>query len=587
MKRFACILSALLCLGYANAQVAQWLVPPEYDHIEVSPKNDIILAQQGFNHHIWNMNGKCLAKISDDLYAFSNGYAVTTTPETANITAIYNMEGQKKAIEDPVQLGWGYPYFHDGFLLVHDGRYFYYMDSEGGIDPKPYYRAYPFSHGYASCFTYANMRKMKDPMYMIIDTSLEPVPLTWANKPVAADDIEFISTVSDDGVSIIVYKAKLYFFDAATAELSPVLPPSDTNIKNQAHIDSDIEEALMEVDDNTKMLTGKCGKTRFSINFDTTTLKPINMKIGDEERSFQQNNTIRTDGPTMLKEVKDLTTGKFALYMGDNLILPPQLDGVEKLKGNTALVNMNNKLGLLRVNADDHFAFRINDNEDIGFRHKHFNTTIRLNMPAYINAEETSIEIDPQSGCNIDKRTKVAKNNSDGSYVEYNCKLLCPEDVGDDAKDISYPAYIVYQGLRTPMMTASGKAWHSKYFAVDVNEQEVSLSGSTLTFTVNVVAERLPGEEVYPFIPSLATENLAFEMEKITDTRYKCKVFNLKKGRNNIIVRVEEEGCPPADYTFEVDNSPRVEQGQTNVTMKKKKVTTPAPTTPVKPVLRI
>lgn len=587
MKHFACILSVLLSVSHANAQVAQWLVPPEYDAIEVSPENNVILAQQGFNHHIWNMNGKCLAKVSDDIFPFSDGYAVSTTPETADITAIYNIEGQKTAIEDHVQLGWGYPYFHDGFLLVHDGRYFYYMDYEGGIDPKPYYRAYPFSHGYASCFTYANMRKMKDPMHMIIDTNLEAVPLKWANKPMALNDIEFISTVSDDGVSIIIYKAKLYFFDAATAELSPVLPSSDTNIKNQAHIDSDIDEALKQVDDNTKMLTGKCGKARFSINFDALTLKPINMKIGNEERSFQKSNPTHSDGPTVLKEVKDLTTGKFGLHMGNTEILPPQLDAVEKLKGNTALVTMNDKLGLLRVNADDHFTFRINDNEDIGFRHKHFNTTIRLNMPAYINAEETSIEIDPQSGCNIDKRTKVAKNNSDGSYVQYDCKLVCPQNVGDEAMVVSYPAYIVYQGLRTPMTAASGKAWHSKYFAVDVNEQEVSLSGSTLSFVVNVVAERLPGEEVYPFIPSLATDNLTFEMEKITDTRYKCKVFNLKRGRNNIIVRVTEEGCPPADYTFEVDYSPQVEQGKKNVTMTKKKVTTPTPATPTKPVLRI
>ncbi|MBQ5554312.1 MAG: hypothetical protein IIT44_00845, partial [Erysipelotrichaceae bacterium] len=44
-------------------QVAQWLVPPEYDYIEVSPENNIILAQQGFDHHIWDMNSKCLAKI--------------------------------------------------------------------------------------------------------------------------------------------------------------------------------------------------------------------------------------------------------------------------------------------------------------------------------------------------------------------------------------------------------------------------------------------------------------------------------------------------------------------------------------------
>ena len=151
MKQIACLLFSLLTIGTANAQVAQWLVPPEYDQIEVSPENNVILAQQGFNHHIWDMNSHCLAKVSDDLYPFSDGYAVTTTPETADITAVYDLEGKKTVIKDRVQLGWGYPLFHDGFLLVNDGNYFYYMDSEGGFDPTPYYQAYPFSHGYAPC----------------------------------------------------------------------------------------------------------------------------------------------------------------------------------------------------------------------------------------------------------------------------------------------------------------------------------------------------------------------------------------------------------------------------------------------------
>ena len=587
MKRIACSLFSLLCLAYANAQVAQWLVPPEYDWIEVSPENNVILAQQGFNHHIWDMNSHCLAKVNDDLYPFSEGYAVATTPETTNVIAVYDLEGKKTVIKDRVQLGWGYPLFHDGFLLVNDGNYFYYMDPEGGFDPTPYYQAYPFSHGYASCFTFVQLRKMKDPMHLLIDTNLEPLELDYEGKMLPANDIEFISSVSDDGVAIIVYKGKLYYFDAATTELSPVLPLSgDTNIKNQARMDGDLEDAFKQVDDSTKVLMGKCGKKRLGITIDAITLKPISMMIGDDERSFQKENHANADSPTALRAVKDLTTGKFALYMGDKEILPPQLDGVEQLKGNTALVTMNEKLGLLRVNADDHFAFRINDNEPMGFRHKHFNTTIRLNMPGYINAEETSIEIDPQTGCTIDKRSKVAKNNSDGSYVEYNCKLVCPQGIGDDAKPISYPAYIVYQGLRTPMTVANGKAWHSKYFYVDVNQQDVNLTGNTLNFIVNISAERIAGDEVYPFIPSLATENLRFEMEKVSDTRYKCTVYDLKPGNNNIIVRVTEEGCPPADYTFEVNYQPRSTQKADKVTVTKKKVTTPTPP-PSRPHLQI
>lgn len=587
MKHITCLLFSLLTIGTAHAQVAQWLVPPEYDLIEESTEDSVIVAQQGFNHHIWDMKGRCLAKVNDDLYPFSDGCAVSTTPETAKITAIYNVEGEKKVVRDRVQLGWGYPLFHDGFLLVNDGNYFYYMDSEGGIDPTPYYQAFPFSHGYASCFTFANIRKMKDPMRMLIDTDLEPVPLTWADKPLPASDVDFISSVGDDGFGIIVYKDKLYYFDAATAELSPVLPLNgDTNIKNQARIDGDIVKALTSLDDSTKVLAGRCGKERLAIRINAITLRPLVMTIGDEERVFEKTATTHGSYPTSLRAVKDLSSGKYALNLGDKEVLPPQIDVVEQLKGNTALVNMNDKLGLLLVNPNGHFNFILNDNEDIGFRHKHFNTTIRLNMPAGINAEETSIEIDPQTGCNIDKRTRVAKNNPDGSFVQYKCKLLCPPDVGDDAMEISYPAYIVYQGLRTPMMTAAGKAWHSKYLTVDVNEKELKLNGSTLHFTVNISADRVQGDDVYPFYPSLATEDLKFDMKKVSDTRYECTVYDLKTGRNNIIVRVTEEGCPPADYTFEVNYAPQSTQKE-KVTVTKKAVTTPKPQQQNKPHLQI
>lgn len=569
MKHITCFLFAILSMGYANAQVAQWLVPPEYDYIEVSPENNIILAQQGFDHHIWDMNSKCLAKISDDLYPFNEGYAVTTRPETVFVTAIYDTTGKKTDIKDTnVQLGWGYPLFHDGFLLISDGNYFYYMDTDGGVEPKTYYQAYPFSHGYAACFTFANLHKMKDPVRFFINTDMEPVDLTWEGKKLSSSDIDFISSVSDEGVGIVVHKEKLYYFDAATAELSPVLPLSgDTNVKNQGRMDGDITKAFTQTDDSTKTMRGKCGKYRLAINFDAITLKPINMTIGDEERVFQKKSETRTSTPTNLKEVKDLISGKYALHLGYKEILPPQFDSVDRLDGNTALVTMNDKLGLLRVNAEDRFTFVINGNDKMGFRHKYFDTVIRLNMPAYINAEETSFEIDPESGCNIDKRSREVKNNPDGSYVEYRCRLECPYNVSDDIRTISYPAYIVYQGLHTPEMEVNGKAWHYKYFAVDVNEKDVSLSGSTLTFIVNIKAERLPGEAVYPFNPKLTTENLEYTMEKIMDTSYKCVVHDLKPGLNNIIVRVEEEGCPPADYAFEVNYSPRIERGKKNVTM--------------------
>lgn len=582
MKRFAFLLSALLCIDYASAQVAQWLVPPEYDDIVIPRNANVIVARQGYNHHIWNMDGKCIEKVTDDLYPYSEGYAVSTKTESADITAIYDANGQKTPITDPLQLGWGYTSFHDGFLLVHDGHYFYYMDFEGGVDPTAYYRAYPFSHGYAATFTFENMRKMKDPVYRLLNTELQPVQLSFEGKPLRTGDIEFISSVSDKGKAVVVAKGKLYYFDAATAELSPLLPPDDTNLKNQAHLDGSLDESLKSRGDSLQVLTAKSGKSRLTVTFDAITLKPTVVKSEVNELSLSDGNVTRSRG-SLIKGVRDDATRKYALQLNGNEILPPQFDAVDKCEGDNAWVVVDNRMGLLRVHSDGRFSLVFNNGEDMGIRHKHFYTTLRLNMPSYVDAQATSIEIDPETGCSIDKATKEAKNTNEGSYVQYRCALTCPPDVGDEPQEYSYPAYIIYQGLRTPMTTATGKAWHSKYFTVDVNEKEVTLQHNTLSFTVNVSAERLQDEDVVPFIPSLATDDMRYDMEKVSDTRYKCKVYDLKPGRNNIIVRVEEEGCPPADYTFEVDNTPKTQGNK--VTMTKKQVTTPKQ--PAKPVLRI
>lgn len=62
--------------------------------------------------------------------------------------------------------------------------------------------------------------------------------------------------------------------------------------------------------------------------------------------------------------------------------------------------------------------------------------------------------------------------------------------------------------------------------------------------------------------------------------RYKCKVYNVKEGKNNIIVQIKEEGCPPADYDFELEYIKPTAKSQDNVTIvrkKKKPVVKPTP----------
>ena len=74
---------------------------------------------------------------------------------------------------------------------------------------------------------------------------------------------------------------------------------------------------------------------------------------------------------------------------------------------------------------------------------------------------------------------------------------------------------------------------------------------------------------------------MLFDIDKISEIRYKCKVLGLNEGVNNIVVTVLEKGCPPAIFPFEIEyykpvartrNRPAVKE---KVIIKKKEVREP------------
>ena len=75
---------------------------------------------------------------------------------------------------------------------------------------------------------------------------------------------------------------------------------------------------------------------------------------------------------------------------------------------------------------------------------------------------------------------------------------------------------------------------------------------------------------------NIVTDSLQYELEKMSEIRYKCKVVSLNEGINNITVQVLEQGCPPAEFPFEVEYHKPVARTRTKekVTIKKKPKTT-------------
>ena len=564
MKRTLFILTLALVGLSAKAQVTQWLVPPVYDNVEIPVGANIVFADSANCSVVYSRDGRRLLTTSDVVFPFSDGFFVTTTPYDAKLTGVYDANGLPIEYEK-VQLGWGYPKYHDGYLLVHDGYYFYYMDGTGIVNNTRYVKAYPFSCGFASVFNYGNLRKKKDPYCLLIDTTLQPISLVLEGKPVGQDDVDFISSVSDEGLGVISIKHKLYHFEAATKTLRPLYANADDEAagRNQAKVDGDW---LTQTEDSASV-RAKCGSTgELLISMDAM-LKPVAFTSGGQRRAVKSKERPSIDAPSPLKGVK-ADDGKIALWRNDQQLLPAQFDEILHRFGDDAMVKFNGKFGLLRVHPNDQLKLSLNKGNPIAFRHKRFDTQLRLDVPSYVNSAATTIYMNDGTGCDIDKISKDTRNSTAGNYVQYDCVLQVPADItSDKVTELSYPLYVVHEGLRTLPLAVKADAWHYVYYNVDIRES--SISKGSLNFTSEISAERLVGEDIYPYTIQLVTQGLHWELvEKVSETRYKWRVDGLREGNNVIKVQLLEEGVPPMDYTFELEYS-RQSSGK-QVEMRKK-----------------
>ena len=571
MKRTIAILSPLLLAAASlQAQVAQWIVPPAYEHVEMPEGGNIAITDSANTYTIWSLGGKRLHTTTDNVFPMSEGMVVTTSVYDDKISGLFNADGSAVPFE-PLRLGWAYPCYHNGYLLVFDGHYFYYMNTSGEVVTDEYFRAYPFSHGYAAVFSYENPRKQKSPYYEFIDSQLQPVSLQLEGKPLSRGDVEFASSVNDEGMAVVVVKRKFYRFDAATAELKPLFAtPDETNVKNQLKLDGDVQQNTISRGDSTVM-RAKCGRDQVVITFDYV-MKPVAMTVGLQRHEYPTApDVIRSYSDHMAKTPDD-ATGPFGLSWDEREVLPPQFKEIPLIAGDKAIVCLDGKYGLLQMHPDDHFRFSLNKGDALGFRHKRFETTIRLDVPSYVSSNATTIDMDGVAGITVDKISRETKNTEYGNYVQYECVLDIPQGITDELSPISFTANINYDGLRAEPTPFTANVWHSQYYNVEIYEKETAIADGTLSFTSDIDPKRLAGEAVYPYTVTLNTDKQFELVEKVSETRYKWKVFGLKEGMNTVSVQIQEEGCPPATVSFDVEYVKRTaKSGQDKVVVTKKK----------------
>ena len=526
-------------LSVAQAQIAHWIVKPLYNQIDASYDADVILAHKGDSTFIWNKAGKLMAKTDYKVYPIKDGKAVAVMPKTDLLKGFYTETGKFIAIEY-ANVAYSHPYFSNGYLLVLQNGVYRYIDSKGSFLYSRCEKAFPFNSGYAACKEYEDAVKMKKSFYKYIAPDGKTMVLTDGQQTLKDGDVDFLTSLNDEGIGYVVAHQKIYEFNAKTKKLSPF------SGGNPARVNGD--NFLRQENDYTFTLNADNGDV---IYLDIWHRPTAVVKAGQRHEFEKNKNNLpsrQSNSTVSVIEQGD----KVGLAYNGNELLPPQFDSAKAFENGMALVQKDGKWGLVGVDVNRSFRLFANDRKDVGFRHRVFDTTIRLDLPAYIPSAKTEIVTERESGCHIDKRSWEGNDTENGNYVQYNCQLHIPSALSDTTAIITYPVTVEYDGLTSKVIDMPVRAWLVKYFDVDIVEADAKLNNGIYTFIVNIDKKMEAGEIDYPFSVNVTTDNLPFKLTRMSETRWKCQLLKLKGGVNTVNVEIMEQGCPPKVYPFEV-----------------------------------
>lgn len=550
MKKALISLSLVLSCLSMNAQMTRWIMQPGYDKIYIASGAPLLISDSLDTSSIWSIKGKKIAVTNDVIHPFKEGLSVTTKKNSEEITGFFNSQGKFTSLKN-YSVTYDEPFFRDGFLLVQSNNRYCFININGEEERFGYYvKMYPFNNGFATCFTYEQVDKLKNPYYTYVTADNSPITFSYNNKVFDKKDVEFLSSVNDEGVGIAIIKHKVYLFDKNARKLEPVFAnKTETNIKRQVSVDGELNEYLMDMKDSI-IIRGKGSKTEFvRFNFDKF-LRPTKIYYADRTEEYKHKTVKAEKYSSSFSPFK--SNEKYGLNYKDETVLPEQFDEIGFCLNDFAVVRIDDKWGMLTFDPNLKYRLIMHNGKDIAFRHKDVATTIKLELPVIISADKCRFDVDEKHGCIIDKISLETKNTENGNYVQYNCNLTIPDSLPDVITEIQYPVQITYDGLKYPIVPIKTKAWHYKYINVDLDETETTLEQGNVSFTINISADKQPGENDYPFEVEIKTDSLQTELAKISETRYKCKLFALAEGINNVNINILENGCPPSVFPFEI-----------------------------------
>lgn len=555
-KNLISIAILALATSTTQAQIAKWVVHPDYNSLQFDTDNSLVIGHKGSETSFWNEDGRLLSTTSDVLYSFREAKAITLKPNTGNVTGFYSVRGDFVMVE-PCSVACDYPYFSDGFLLVKQGNYFQFIDGEGKKSADKYFMAFPYNAELAACYTFEDLEKKKNPMCYYITTGKEKVTLSINGKPIDAEDVDFLSSLTDEGIGIFINKHKFYYYNNKTKDVSPLFEKDDEkDKKKQVSIEGVLSENIRKEGDSLFVVSGKIGKAGKAELYLDKCYIPIKISfiengVETSARVFRRNKHNIQTYTTLLSKQKSAENGKWMISYRGNPIVSNIFDDVRPIKDDLAFVCKDGKWGMIDVAENNEFQFRINSGKPVGFRHSNYETSIRLDLPVFISSTKTSFEVVEKEKFHIDGTSIERKDTENGNFVQYNCAIDIPPTLLDTIAEIGCKAQVSYDGLVSPEIPISFSAWHVKRFNVDIIEQS-GVSNGGFSFTINIDEQKAIDETDYPFEVKVVTDSITAYADKLSETRYKITLPSLSEGVNEFSVNILENGCPPQNFPFEI-----------------------------------
>lgn len=566
MKKILILIPLILSGISANAQLARWVLPPVYDSIMVKVDHKIIATDSLGKTSLWTPDGKLLFSTENAILPFHEGVATIMDKEEGTLTGFINMSGHLTELPG-LQIAYGNPYFHDGYLACMVGKQYCYYNLDGNDAQFPKTIAsYPFHHGYAVYLTADQLNIDKNPRYGYHSADGKPLYNKIFSDGVLSSfestDFQFLSSLGPDGKGVAVIKNKLYWFNSSNKIFEPMLwgdPESYNEKKRHLRLNGDYDTYFTDLPKDEIQIYATYGKKELAILRFNKELAPVKFIFGDEEITFTEPVSEPAEYHTRLSLFG--TQGHYGLSMDYKQVLPQQFEEVGLMYDNRAFVKLHGKWGIIEIIPDLKYNLHINKGKDIAFRHQEFETHIRLDLPVGISAKNARIDIPESSGCIIDKTSIVTKDTESGNFVLYDCTLNIPASLPDTITRLTYrPVSVSYDGISLFDTAIDAKAWHLKYYNVDPIDSETTVENGVASFTININAQKNTGEGDYPFDVRIEADSITVDYVKISETRYKCTVYNLKEGENDLNIFVTEKGCPSSVFPFEITYTKPVPQ---------------------------